>query len=142
MSNGRSWLKWVGIGCGGVLVLLGAFIAVVFFVVGRATAEPEKVARAFVEATTRGDLAAAHALYSAPLKDKQTLEQLQAAARATPSLYKVSDLSFSSRSVDGNGAEFKGTATLSTGTEVPCRFKLVREQDSWRLIAYNLGDDE
>ena len=22
MSNGRSWLKWVGIGCGGALVLL------------------------------------------------------------------------------------------------------------------------
>lgn len=139
---GTSWWKWVGIGCGGALVLLVAFIAVVFFVVGRATAEPEKVARAFVEATTRGDFAAAHDLYSAPLKERQTLAQLEAAAAATPALYKVSDLSFSSRSVDQAGAEFEGTATLVAGTTVPCRFKLVRENDTWRLIAYNLGSDD
>ena len=141
MAN-SSWLKWVGIGCGGAVVLLGAFIAVVFFVVGRATAEPERVARAFVEATTRGDFAAAHDLYSVPLKERQSLPQLEAAAAATPALYKVTDLSFSSRSVDGTGAEFTGTATLVAGTTVPCRFKLVREHDTWRLIAYNLGGDD
>ncbi|WP_396624674.1 hypothetical protein [Luteitalea sp.] len=142
MANERSWLKWVGIGCGGALILLVGFIAAIFFVVGQATEEPEKVARAFVAATSTGDFAAAHALYSAPLKERQSLAQLQDAAAATPSLYKVRDLSFSSRSVDGTGAEFTGTATLVAGTTVPCRFKLVREQDSWRLIAYNIGDDD
>ncbi|BCS33088.1 hypothetical protein TBR22_A23140 [Luteitalea sp. TBR-22] len=142
MASGRSWVKWVGIGCGGALLLLGGFIAAIFFVVGQATAEPEKVARAFVEATSRADFAAAHALYSAPLKERQSLQQLQEAAAATPSLYKVTDLSFSSRSVDQTGAEFKGTATLASGTTVPCRFKLVREKDAWRLIAYNLGGDD
>ena len=62
------------------------FIAAIFFVVGQATEEPEKVARAFVAATSTGDFAAAHALYSAPLKERQSLAQLQDAAAATPSL--------------------------------------------------------
>ena len=40
------------------------------------------------------------------------------------------------------GATLAGTATLAAGTEVPVSFTLVREQDTWRLLAYRLGVDD
>jgi len=29
--------------------------------------------------------------------------------------------------------------TLGNGTEVACSFKLVRENDAWKLVSYNIG---
>jgi hypothetical protein len=142
MSQGRPWVKYLALGCGGVIVLLVGFVAAVFFAVGRLTAAPEQVTRDFLAATTRGDLAAAHAHFSAPLKDEQPLAELQAAAAATPSFYRVADISFSERSIDTSKATLKGTARLQAGTEVPVSFTLVREQDTWRLLAYHLGADD
>jgi hypothetical protein len=37
------------------------------------------------------------------------------------------------------GAKLAGTLTLGSGTEVPCSFQLVRENDLWKLISYNIG---
>lgn len=139
MAADRPWGKYVAIGCGSLVVLVGMFVAVLFFTVGRLTAGPEAVVRDFVAATSRGDFAAAHAHFSAPLKDQQPLAALETAARQAPSLYKVTDLSFSDRSIDTKGATLAGTATLAAGTEVPVSFTLVREQDTWRLLAYRLG---
>jgi hypothetical protein len=142
MEAGRPWVKYVAIGCGGLVVLVATAIAVVFFAVARLTAAPEQVARDFVAATSRGDFAAAHAHFAAPLKDKQSVAALEAAARETPSIFKVADLSFSDRSIDMQGATLAGTATLVAGTQVPVSFTLVRERDTWRLLAYRLGVDD
>jgi len=142
MESGRPWVKYVAIGCGGLLVLVATSVAVIFFAVARLTAAPEQVARDFLAATTRGDFAAAHAHFAAPLKDTQSLAALEAAARETPSIFKVADLSFSDRSIDMKGATLAGTATLVAGTELPVSFTLVRERDTWRLLAYRLGVDD
>lgn len=142
MTARRPWVKYVAIGCASVMVLVAGFVAVVFFTVSRLTAGPEQVARDFVAATTRGDFAAAHTHFSAPLKDKQPLAALEQAAREAPSLYAVTDLSFTDRSIDMKGATLAGTATLAAGTTVPVSFTLVREQDAWRLLAYRFGADD
>lgn len=142
MEAGRPWVKYVAMGCGGLLLLVATGIAVIFFAVGRLTAAPEQVVRDFLAATTRGDFAEAHAHFAAPLKDTQPLAALEAAARETPSIFTVADLSFSDRSIDMKGATLAGTATLVAGTQVPVSFTLVREQDTWRLLAYRLGVDD
>ena len=54
-------------------------------------------------------------------------------------LFQITDTTLTSRSVDLSGAEFSGTVTLESGTEVPASFSLVKENDEWKLIAYNIG---
>lgn len=135
----KPWVKWVVIGCVGVLVLGAAFAAVLFFVVKAATAGPEKVVEEFLAAAGRGDYEAAHAYFSAPLQQAQPLDEFRAAVEANSMFFKIKERSFSQRSIDQDGAEFSGTVTLEAGTEVPASFKLVRENDDWKLIAYNLG---
>ncbi|MCL4849673.1 MAG: hypothetical protein KJ066_24240 [Acidobacteria bacterium] len=139
MDQRRPWLKWVGLGCGGLLLLVVVFVVVVFVVVRSLTAGPEQVARDFLAAAARGDHAEAHEHFSAPLKDAQPLEAFTAAVRANPSLFDVVDTTFSERSIDLAGAKLAGTARLRAGTEVPVSFTLAREGDTWKLLSYHLG---
>lgn len=137
-----AWLKYTGIGCGILVVVAMAFGAAVFFTVGRLTAEPEKVAEGFLAAMAAGDHERAHGAFSAPLKDAQPLAELVATAEANPSLFDVVDTTFSSRSIDAaTGAKLEGNATLRAGTRVPISFHLVKENDSWKILAYHFGTE-
>ena len=136
----RPWLKNVRIGCGRLIVVLVAVIAVVFFTVGRLTAEPERVATGFLRAAAAGDYAKAHDSFSVPLKESQPLDAFTARVRATPSMFDVTDISFSGRSIDASsGATLEGTATLRSGTRVPISFSVVQENGGWKLLAYSIG---
>jgi hypothetical protein len=115
------------------------FVLVILFVVKQATAAPEEVVQTFLSEVAAGDLEAAHDCFSAPLKEAQPYDQFAAGVNANRHLFDVADTSFTRRSVDMAGAEFEGTVTLVSGTEVPCSFELVRENDTWKLIAYNIG---
>jgi hypothetical protein len=137
----RAWMKWTALGCGGFLLLVGLVVALLVIGVRSATAGPEAVVKAFLAAAARGDYAAAHAHFSAPLKEVQSLEAFTAGAEANPSLFDVVDTTFNERSVDMSSATLAGTVTLRAGTELPASFKLVEENDSWKLIAYQIGSD-
>lgn len=131
----RRWALRVG-----VAVLVAAILGIViFFVVLRMTAEPERVVRDFMAQAAAGDYAAAHAHFSAPLKQVQSLEAFSAVVQANAMLFQVTDMSFNQRSVDQAGAELAGTVTLESGTELPATFSLVRERGSWKLIKYYIG---
>lgn len=143
MAGTRSWLKYGAIGCGGVIVIAVALVAVIFFTVGRMTAEPERVAREFLAAAAAGDYARAHGHFSVPLKEAQPLEAFSASVKARPSLFDVADTSFTSRSIDeASIAKLEGTATLKAGTTVPVSFSLTRENDAWKLLGYRIGSDD
>jgi len=143
MAGSGNWLKWVGLGCGGLIVLFVVIGAGVYFVVRQATAAPEAVVRTFLNAAAAGDYVRAYDTFSAPLKDKQSLDAFTADVKANPSLFAVKDLSFSDRSIDlAEGAKLGGTATLAAGTEVPCSFHLVTEKDAWKLLSYHLGSKD
>jgi len=134
-------LKYVALGCGG-LILIGALaIAGLYGIVRMATGGVEEVVEDFLAAAARGDYEAAHAHFSAPLKQVQSLEQFRAMAEANPGLFDVADRTFNSRSVDlQTGAELSGSVTLRSGTRLPARFRLVQENEAWKLIAYNIGE--
>lgn len=133
------WLKWVLIGCGGVVLLAGIIGAVAYMGITKATAGPEKAVKEFLAAAAAGDYAAAHNYFSEPLKQVQPYDQFVDAARSQPQFFAVTHTSFNNRSIDQNGAELSGNVTLQSGTKVPAQFKLVKEQDQWKLIAYNIG---
>ncbi|MGE5233648.1 MAG: hypothetical protein ACM3OB_06015 [Acidobacteriota bacterium] len=135
----KSWVKWVVLGCGVLLVLGAAFAALLFFVVKKATAGPEATVHQFLDAAGRGDYRAAYDDFSAPLKQAQSFAAFEASARQQSMMFQVKDTRFSTRSVDLSGAKLAGTLTLQAGTEVPAYFKLVKENGAWRLIAYRIG---
>jgi len=135
----RGWVKWVGIGCGCLVVVVAAFVALFYFGLRAATAGPEETVKEFLAAAGAGDYEKAHGTFSAPLKETQPLDQFAAAAAANASFFKVKETTFNTRSVDMAGATFEGTVTLEAGTEVPASFKLVRENDEWKLISYQIG---
>jgi hypothetical protein len=138
-KNARPWLRWVLLGCGGLIALFVVFIIVILFVVKQATAAPEEVVQTFLSEIAVGNLEAAHDCFSAPLKEVQPFDQFAAGVEANQHLFDITETSFNSRSVDMAGAEFEGTVTLASGTKVPCSFKLVRENETWKLISYNIG---
>lgn len=142
MADARNWLKYVALGCSGALVLVVLFAIAIFLFVGRLTAAPEQVTRDFLAAAARGDAAAAHGYFSAPLKERQPLDALADSLRTSPTLFDVVDVSFANREVDLSGARLSGTATLRAGTRIPVSFRLAREGDHWRLLAYELGTDD
>lgn len=123
-----------------LLIMIGIGAAI-WFGVMKATEGPEKVAREFLEAAAEGDAARAYETFSVPLRDVQSLEQLQAMMDQNPSLFATTDATFSNRKVDGSGAELSGTATLESGTEIPVSFSLVRENDEWKVISWDIGGD-
>jgi hypothetical protein len=135
----RSGLKRWALGCGAAVLIAAVLGVVIFFVVQRMTAGPEQVARDFIAQAGAGDYTAAHAHFSAPLKQVQPLESFAAEAQANAMFFKVTDMSFNQRSIDQAGAELAGVATLESGTEVPISFKLVRERGNWKLLGYHIG---
>lgn len=142
MAEKQNWLKWVAIGCGAVILLGIVFGVGIYYVVRGATAAPEAVAKQFLAAAASGDADRAYGYFAAPLKEQQPLESFREALADNPALFSVVDTSFSERSIDGAGAKFSGTGTLKAGTKVPISFSLVKENDTWRLIAYHIGAQE
>jgi hypothetical protein len=142
MSDSKPWLKWLGIGCGGALVLLAVFVTVLYFSVRTLTSGPEDVVQQFLARTAAGDYVGAHALFAVPLQEQQPLDQFTATVKATPSLFAVSESSFNDRSIDTTGAKLAGTLTLKAGTRVPASFGLVKENDSWRILSYHIGSTD
>jgi hypothetical protein len=139
-SRFPAWARWLGLGCGALLLLGTVIGAVVFAVVGRATAGPEKTVQAFLAAAGAGEWSTAHGYFSEPLKGVQPLEQFSAIGAANQQLFQVQDTTFSNRSVDLAGAELSGTVTLTSGTQLPASFRLVREGSEWRLNSYQIGN--
>ncbi len=131
----RRWGLRVGIAVLGVAI----FGIGIFIVVMRMTAEPERVVRDFMAQAAAGEYAAAHAHFSAPLQQVQPLEAFGAMVQANAMYFQVTDLSFNQRSIDEAGAEFAGSVTLESGTELPATFSLVREREDWKLIKYYIG---
>ena len=137
----KPWMKWVALGCLGLILIFGAIAAAMWFAVSKATEGPEMAVRGFLDAASAQDFSTAHGYFSAPLQEVQSEEQLEAMVLNNPTLFAISDVSFTNRSVDMNGAELSGNVTLESGTVMPARFRLVKENDDWKLIAWNIGSE-
>jgi hypothetical protein len=142
MSEKSNTVKWVVLGCGGAIVLLAVFIAVLFLVVMKATAKPEGVVKDFLECAATQKIEEAYNYFSVPLKEVQSFETFEAIVKNNPSIFHVVDTTFTTRSVDLNEARFSGTLTIEAGTKVPASFRLVKENDTWKLISYKISSGE
>ena len=133
------WLRFLGIGCG-ALLLLGMVAGSLFFLlIRKATEGPEETVKAFLTAAGSGDFDTAHGYFSADLKRVQPRDQFSAQAAAHQQLFQVRDTTFDNRSVDLQGAKLSGSVTLTAGPVLPASFELVKEDGQWRLTSYQLG---
>lgn len=135
----RGWVKWLVVGCGSMVILICVLAAALWFGVKKATAGPEKVVREFLSAGAAGDYPAAHDYFSAPLKQEQPYAEFVNSVRANSQFFDITHTSFSNRSVDTAGAELSGTVTLKSGSKVPASFKLIKENEQWKLLGYHIG---
>lgn len=139
-SGTPKWIFWAAGGCGCLLLGIAVLGAAIFFFVKTLTAEPEKVVVEFLAAAGRGDGPAAYAHFSEALVAAQSYDDFAANVMSSPHLFQVTDLSYNSRNVDLEGAHLKGTATLQNGAEVPVSFDLIKVDDTWKLLNYQIGD--
>ena len=133
------WLRFIGIGCGALLLLSMVAGSLFFLFIRKATEGPEETVKAFLTAAASGDYDTAHGYFSEDLKRVQPLDPFSAQAAAHQQLFQVQDTTFNSRSVDLSGAKLSGSVTLSGGNELPASFELVKENGQWRLTSDQLG---
>jgi hypothetical protein len=134
-----NWMLWVGGGCG-CLIVAAALIGVFFFLgIKAATAGAEETVKAFLKAAGEGRDADAYEYFSAPLKATQSFDDFASLAENSRHLFKVTDTTFNQRSVDTTSAKLEGSLKLEVGTEIPCKFDLVKENDAWRILNYHIG---
>jgi hypothetical protein len=138
-KSGTNWLAVILGGCGCFVFAIGVLVVVGYFAVMGLTAEPENAVREFLTAAGSGDVEAAHDFFSSDLKETQPLEVFRALVEQQPELFKVTDMTFTTRSRDMAKVTLSGTVLLENGSEVSAEFVLIEEDETWKLIAYKLA---
>jgi len=138
----KTWLLWVAGGCGCLVLLAAIFAATLFFGVKAGTAGAETVVKSFLDSAGKGRYVEAYDYFSAPLKATQSLETFRTTASENSHLFQVKDTTFTERSVDLTSAKLAGSLTLESGTDIPAKFDLVKENDAWRILNYSIGSND
>ncbi len=126
--------KVLGIGCLGVIALVGLIIGIVFY----ATSGITDTADGFFAAANEGDYAEAYSMTSQQLQRQLSEEELQE-FMAGNGLDSVTDTSWASRSINNNRGELSGTATTATGGSIPLEMELIQEGDDWKIVFIDVG---
>lgn len=137
----NNWMRWVIGGCGCLVLVAAIFGVLAFMGIKAATGGAEEVVQSFLKATAAERYKEAYGYFSMPLQENQSFTEFRTTAAANLHLFKVTDTTFTERSVDLNQAKLAGTLTLEGGTKMPASFQLVKENEEWRLIAYNISAD-
>ncbi|MBI3965707.1 MAG: DUF4864 domain-containing protein [Chloroflexi bacterium] len=137
--RGRNWLLTGVLGCVGLLVLCGVLGAAIAFFAFSATSEPVKVVEEFFDATTDGDLQRAYGYFRPELQREQSFAEFSRGVQEHPEYFQVESLSFLNRNIQNNEATLRGEITAKNGTKTPARFRLVSQNNEWKIIGYNIG---
>lgn len=137
----KSPVPWILGGCGCLLAGIGVVILGIFFVVMKATEEPEKVVTEFLSASAAGDADRAYECFAPELKDVQSLDAFRAILAANPQLFDVdaAAVKYSKRGVENGTATFVGTVPARAGGELPVNFTLRQYENGWKMLAWNIG---
>lgn len=135
-------VPWILGGCGCLLFGLGVLVLGIFFVVMKATEEPEKVVKEFLSASASGDADRAYACFAPELTQVQSLDEFRSVLAANPQLFDVdvNALNYTKRSVENGTATFEGTVPARSGGELPCDFTLQQYENGWKLIGWHIGN--
>ena len=119
----------------GIVVFIVGILAIGYFATSGLT---EPVGR-HLDALRAGNIEAAYAETSIAFQQSTSLEQYAAFIERYPALKNIADYSFSERSVENGIGTLKGKLTTTDGGVVPIEFKLVKENDQWKILGLSLG---
>ena len=119
----------------GIVVFIGGIVALAFFL----TSGLDEPVKKHLDALRAGNIEAAYAETSIAFQQNTSIEQYKAFIERYPVLKNIADYSFSSRAVENGLGTLKGTLTTTDGGVVPIEFKLVKENDQWKILGLSLG---
>ena len=129
------WKK-IGIGFLAFFVFIAAVVTLALWLTSDVVAPIERQL-AFLR---QGDLKAAYSETALAFRDNVPFNKFEAFVKQYPSLSRNKGHSFSSRSVDANGTgTVKGTLTDDRGAVLPVEYRLVKENEAWRILSIRIG---
>jgi len=129
------WLKIALMVTGGVAAVI---VAIVFIALWATSGIVEPVERQLA-ALKAGNMDAAYAETSEAFRQETPLEAFTAFVGQYPILKDHASHSFSNRSINNGVGELSGSLTSPTGGVTPVQYRLVKENDAWKIIYINIG---
>jgi hypothetical protein len=130
------WKK-IGIGVLGFF----AFVVAVFTLVFWLTSDIVKPVERQLAFLRQGDLKGAYSETAIAFRDAVPFEKFEAFVKQHPALARNKSHSFTERSVDAKGTgTLKGTLTDDRGAVLPVEYRLVKENDVWRILSIRIGE--
>jgi hypothetical protein len=142
--QGKSVWFWVGIGCGGLLLiglLIAGGIGLVIYKGVRAFQAPVEAVQAQLADVKAGNLDAAYARLTPEYQADVTKEEFQAFAAKHGSFAQNADTTFNNRSMQSSTATLGGSLRSVSGDSESATFRLVEQGGAWRISDIEVGGE-
>jgi hypothetical protein len=136
VRQGRSVWFWVGIGCGGLLLvalLIAAGIGLVVYKGVRTFQAPVEQVKAQLAEVKAGKLDAAYARLTPAYQAQVSKEAFQVFAGKHAGFAQNADTTFSSRMIQNDTATLGGSLKADSGDSEAATFKLVQQGGAWKI---------
>jgi hypothetical protein len=142
--TGRSPWFWVGLGCGGVLLLMllaGAAIGFVIYKAAGAMQAPVDEVKAQLAEVKAGNLDAAYARLAPAYQVDVSKEEFQAFVGKHAAFGQNKDTTFNNRSIANDVASISGSLEAVSGESEDASFKLVKQGGGWKVTSIEVGGE-
>jgi hypothetical protein len=121
-----------------VLLGIALFIVAVIALAMFATSGLDKPVQRHFAALHAGDVVGAYSELSIAARQQTSLDDFKTMLTNTPALMHVTDESFSSRTYSNGQGQLEGTLDIEGGGKLPIEIRLVKENDTWKILAYHV----
>ena len=125
----KTWKKVVL----GIVIFIVGVVALAMF----ATSGLDKPVQRHFAALHSGDFVAAYSELSVAARQATSLDQFKAMVAGNPGLAHVTGESFNTREWNNGQGHLEGVLELDGGGKLPIVVNLVKENDEWKILAYN-----
>jgi len=117
----------------GIVIFIVGVVALAMF----ATSGLDKPVQRHFAALHSGDFVAAYSELSVAARQATSLDQFKAMIAGNPGLAHVTGESFTTREWNNGQGHLEGVLELEGGGKLPIVVNLVKENDEWKILAYN-----
>jgi hypothetical protein len=142
--TGRSPWFWVGLGCGGLLLLMLLVvggIAALGFMAMKATQAPVEAVKAQLADVKAGNLDAAYARLAPAYQTEVSKEEFQAFASKHGGFGQNKDTTFNNRSISNDTASISGSLLAASGDSEAASFKLAKQGTDWKVTSIEIDGE-
>jgi hypothetical protein len=142
--SGRSPWFWVGLGCGGLLLMMllaGAVIGFFIYKAAGALQAPVDEVKAQLADVKAGNLDGAYARLAPAYQSDVSKEEFQAFVGKHASFAQNQDTTFNNRSLGNDTASISGSLKAVSGESEDASFKLVKQGGGWKVTAIEVGGE-